>query len=73
MRGRYKITMVPLTDSGIPRVWESDQRIAKRWHVFVEICRSLAADGLHYAVTLVLASETPHILITAWGDAIPKP
>ena len=72
MTGRYRITMLPLLANGLPRVWEPEKRTARRWHLFAETCRSLAADGLDYAVTFALAGDDPHILITASGDAVPK-
>lgn len=72
MTGRYRITMLPLLDNGIPRVWESERRTARRWHVFAETCRSLAADGLDYSVSFALSGPDPHILITASGNATPK-
>jgi hypothetical protein len=69
MTGRYKISMVPLLDNGTPRPWEPEKRTAQRWHLFTETCRSLAADGLDYAVTFALAGNDPHVLITASGTA----
>jgi hypothetical protein len=72
MTGRYKITMPPLLANGIPRIREPEKRTAQRWHLFIQTCRSLAADGLEYAVTFALNGDSPHILITAWGDATPK-
>jgi hypothetical protein len=72
MTGQYRISMLPLLDNGIPRVWESERRTAKRWHLFAETCRSLAADGLAYAVTFALAGSNPHILIAASGKATCK-
>jgi hypothetical protein len=72
MNGQYRISMLALLDSGIPRVWESERRTAKRWHLFAETCRSLAADGLDYAVTFALTGATPHVLITAYGNATRK-
>jgi hypothetical protein len=72
MTGKYRISMAPLLANGMPRVWESERRMAKRWHLFVETCRSLAADGLDYAVTFALTGSDPHILITASGTAMPK-
>lgn len=72
MTGRYRISTLPLLRDGIPRTWESDRRTARRWHVFAETCRSLAADGLDYAVTLMLTGTDPHILITASGKATRK-
>lgn len=73
MTGRYRISMVPLLDNGIPRASETDKRTARRWHVFAETCRLLAADGLDYAVTLALDGPDPHILITASGKTTRKP
>jgi hypothetical protein len=64
--------MLPLLDNGIARVWESEKRTARRWHVFAETCRSLAADGLDYAVSFALAGNDPHILITASGSPAAK-
>jgi hypothetical protein len=61
--------MVPLLENGTPRVWERERRTAQRWHLFADTCRSLAADGLEYAVTLALTGDSPHILITASGNA----
>jgi hypothetical protein len=69
MTGRYRITILPLLDNGIARVSESEKRAARRWHLFAETCRSLAADGLDYSVSFVLAGSDPHILITASGSA----
>ena len=73
MTGRYRISMLPLLDNGIPRVWESEKRTAKRWHLFAETCRSLMADGLDYSVSFVLTGNNPHILITASGKSTRKP
>jgi hypothetical protein len=72
MNGRYKITLPPLLGNGLPRRWETEKRTAKPWHLFVETCRSLAADGLEYAVVFAITGDNPHLLITAWGDAVPK-
>jgi hypothetical protein len=72
MTGRYKITMPPLLDNSTPRAWEAEKRTAQRWHLFAETCRSLAADGLDYAVTFALTGDTPHILITASGKTTRK-
>ena len=72
MTGRYRITMLPLLDNGVARVWESEKRTAQRWHLFAETCRSLAADGLDYSVSFALAGNDPHILITASGSATAK-
>ena len=69
MTGRYKISMVPLLDNGTPRAWEAEKRTAQRWHLFADTCRSLAADGLDYAVTFALIGDSPHVLITASGAA----
>jgi hypothetical protein len=73
MTGRYRISMLPLLDNGIPRVWESEKRTAKRWHLFAETCRSLAADGLDYSVSFTLTGDDPHVLITASGKSTRKP
>jgi len=72
MTGRYRINMLPLLDNGTPRAWEPEKRTAQRWHLFAETCRSLAADGLDYAVTFALTCDAPHILITASGKATVK-
>jgi hypothetical protein len=72
MTGRYRISMLPLLDNGIPRVYEPEKRTAQRWHLFAETCRSLAADGLDYTVSLVLTGDDPHILITASGNSARK-
>lgn len=72
MTGRYRINMLPLLDNGIARVWESEKRTAERWHLFAQTCRSLAADGLDYSVSLSLVGSDPHILITASGSATAK-
>jgi hypothetical protein len=72
MTGRYRIAMLPLLANGMPRVWEPEKRTVRRWHLFAETCRSLAADGLDYAVTFALAGDDPHILITASGDGVSK-
>ena len=72
MTGRYRISMVPLLDNGIPRTWEQLGRTAQRWHLFAETCRSLAADGLDYSVSFALTGDSPHILITAFGNATRK-
>src|SRR5271157_6629890 len=72
MTGRYRITMLPLLDNGVARVWESEKRTAQRWHLFAETCRSLAADGLDYSVSFALTGDNPHILITASGKATVK-
>jgi hypothetical protein len=64
--------MPALLGNGVPRRWESEQRTAQRWHLFAETCRSLAADGLEYAVTFALTGDNPHIRISAWGYAAPK-
>lgn len=69
MTGRYKISMPPLLAGGISRAWEPEKRTAQRWHLFAQTCRSLAADGLDYAVLFALAGNDPHILITASGNA----
>jgi hypothetical protein len=69
MTGRYRISMLPLLGNGIPRVCEPEKRTAQRWHLFAETCRSLAADGLDYAVKFALTGDTPHILITASGGS----
>ena len=68
MTGRYRISMLPLLDSGIPRVCEPEKRTAQRWHLFAETCRSLAADGLDYSVSIALTGDDPHVLITASGN-----
>lgn len=73
MTGRYRISMVPLLGNGIARVWESEKRTARRWHLFAETCRSLAADGLDYSVSFALTGDDPHILIAASGKATRKP
>jgi hypothetical protein len=72
MTGRYRISMIPLLDNGIPRARESEKRTTQRWHLFAETCRSLAADGLDYTVTFALAGSDPHILITASGKSTRK-
>jgi len=72
MTGRYRINMLPVLDNGMPRFWESEERTAQRWHLFVETCRSLASDGLDYAVTFSLTGDSPHILITASGNSTCK-
>lgn len=72
MTGRYRISMLPLLDNGVARVWESEKRTAQRWHLFAETCRSLAADGLDYSVSFALAGSDPHILITASGTTKAK-
>lgn len=72
MTGRYRISMQSLLANGTPRTWESERRTAKRWHAFADTCRSLAADGLDYAVTFALTGDNPHILITASGKAKAK-
>jgi hypothetical protein len=72
MTGQYRITMLPLFDNGIARVWESEKRTARRWHLFAETCRSLTADGLDYSVSFDLAGSDPHILITASGSGTVK-
>ena len=59
MTGRYRISMLPLLDSGIPRVCEPEKRTAQRWHLFAETCRSLAADGLDYSVSIALTEAYP--------------
>jgi hypothetical protein len=64
--------MLPLLANGVARVWESEKRTARRWHVFAETCRSLSADGLDYTVSLSLVGSDPHILITASGTAQAK-
>jgi hypothetical protein len=64
--------MRPLLGNGVARAWESDARTARRWHLFVETCRSLAADGLDYAVSFALTGSDPHILIAASGSAMAK-
>jgi hypothetical protein len=73
MTGRYRICMLPLLDNGIPRSWEPEKRTAQRWRLFVQTCRSLAADGLDYAVVFALIGDNPHILITASGNRKRKP
>jgi hypothetical protein len=72
MTGRYRISMAPLLDNGIPRVWEPEKRTAQRWHLFSETCRSLAKDGLDYSVSFALTGDDPHILITASGKSTRK-
>jgi hypothetical protein len=72
MTGRYRISMLPLLANGMPRICEPEKRTAQRWHLFAETCRSLAADGLDYAVTFALTGNDPHILITASGNATAK-
>ena len=72
MTGRYRISMLPLLDNGIPRVWEPEKRTAQRWHLFAETCRSLAADGLNYSVSFALMGDDPHILVTASGTSARK-
>ena len=72
MTGRYRISILPLLDNGIPRVYEPEKRTAQRRHLFVETCRSLAADGLDYSVWFVLMGDDPHILITASGNSARK-
>lgn len=72
MTGRYRISMLPLLENGIPRVSEPEKRAAQRWHLFAETCRSLAADGLNYTVKFALTGDTPHILITASGRSTRK-
>jgi hypothetical protein len=61
MTGRYKITL------NSSRTWEPEKRTARRWSLFVNICRLLVNDGLDYKVTLALDGDDPHILITASG------
>jgi len=72
MTGRYRISMLPLLDNGIPRVYEPEKRTAQRWHLFAQTCRSLAADGLDYSVSFALMGDDPHILITASGTSSRK-
>ncbi len=72
MTGRYRISMLPLLENGMPRTWEPEKRTARRWHLFAETCRSLATDGLDYAVTFAHSGNDPHILITASGKATRK-
>jgi hypothetical protein len=73
MTGLYRISMLPLLDNGIPAVWEPEKRTARRWHLFAQTCRSLADDGLDYAVSFDLIGDNPHILITASGKSTRKP
>jgi hypothetical protein len=61
--------MLPTLDNGIARVWESEQRNARRWRLFADTCRSLHRDGLDYSVQFNLTGATPHVLITASGTA----
>jgi hypothetical protein len=61
--------MLPLLDNGVARVWESEKRTARRWHLFAETCRSLHRDGLSYSVQLNLTGDAPHVLVTASGTA----
>jgi hypothetical protein len=71
--GRYRISLLPLFDNGISRVWEPEKRTAQRWHLFAETCRSLAAGGLDYSVSFALNGDDPYILITASGTMTRKP
>ena len=73
MTGRYRISMLPLLDNGIPHVYEPEKRTAHRWHLFAQTCRSLAADGLDYSISFALNGDDPHILITASGTMTRKP
>ena len=72
MTGRYRISMLPLLDNGIARVYEPEKRTAQRWHLFAQTCRSLAADGLDYSVSFALTGDDPHVLITASGKPTGK-
>lgn len=72
MTGRYRISMLPLLDNGIPRGSEPEKRTAQRWHLFAETCQSLAADGLDYLVSFVLTGDDPHILVTVSGNSARK-
>ena len=65
MTGRYLIRT--------PREsWQDSKRFDANWHKFVTLCRSLDRDGLNYEVQFNLASENPHMLITASGTAKPR-
>ncbi len=69
MTGRYLI-YTPL-DSG-PDGCRHSPRFRLNWHKFVAICQSLHRDGLNYSVRFNLASDNPHVLITAIGTAKPR-
>jgi hypothetical protein len=67
MNGRYRISMPSVLESGARcrALLNRRTQTAHRWHLIVQTCRSLAADGLDYAVSFVLTGEAPNILITA--------
>jgi hypothetical protein len=62
MMGRYLI-YTPVESRS------DEKRFDIAWHKFAEVCCSLHRDGLDYAVQLNLATEAPHIIITATGTA----
>ena len=60
MTGRYVIYT--------PREsWLDSHQFDKSWHAFVTLCRSLDEDGLEYSAQFNLASDRPHVLVTASG------
>ena len=65
MMGRYLI-YTPIESA------RDERRFDMAWRKFAEICRSLHRDGLIYSVQLNLASDKPHVLITASGKAKPR-
>jgi hypothetical protein len=67
MTGRYRINLA-YAGRGIL----AERITRKRWSVFVRTCEALAADGLTYFVSFVLAGDEPHILITATGQVKAK-
>jgi hypothetical protein len=62
MTGRYVIYT--------PREsWPDEHKFDKAWRTFVALCRSLDEDRLAYQVQVNLASDKPHVLVTASGAA----
>jgi hypothetical protein len=60
MTGRYVIYT--------PREsWLDARQFDKSWRAFVAVCRSLDENGLDYAVQFNVASDRPHVLVTASG------
>ena len=60
MTGRYVIYT--------PREsWLDERQFDKAWHTYVALCRSLNDDALSYHVQFNLASDKPHMLVTASG------
>ena len=65
MTGRYLIH-TPVESS------RDEKRFDAAWDKFADVCRSLHREGLRYDVTLNLGATTPHVVVTASGNAKPQ-